>query len=359
MTILLESIRNIYISKILTFYMVLHKNYKIATIGSHSALQILKGAKDEGFSTIAICLKGRERPYKLFNVADEIIIIKDYSELPKIQDKLLKKNVIFIPHASLIAYLGIEKVEKFKVPYYGNKNILRFEADRNIERKWLKNSKLKVPIIFGNPKDIDRAVIVKFHGAKGGKGYFLAKSEKDFKQKIKFHKGDEDYVIQEYVDGVPMFFHYFYSPLTKELEIMGFDIRYESNVDSLGRVSARDQMALPKIDPSYVIVGNIPVVVRESFLPRIIEMGENVIKESKKLTPGGLWGPFCLEAILTPDEEIRVFEISARIVAGTNPYIEGSPYTWLKYNEPMSTGRRIAREIKIAIKDNKLGKILG
>ena len=34
-----------------------YKKYKIATIGSHSALQILKGAKDEGFYTISICLK--------------------------------------------------------------------------------------------------------------------------------------------------------------------------------------------------------------------------------------------------------------------------------------------------------------
>ena len=338
--------------------MVLHKNYKIATIGSHSALQILKGAHDEGFSTIAICLKGREKPYKLFKVADEIITINDYDELMKIQDKLIKKNVIFIPHASLITYLGVDTVEKFKVPYYGNKNILRHEADRNIERTWLKNSKLKVPKIFNNPKDIDRAVIVKFHGAKGGKGYFLAKSEKDLKQKIK-NFPEEDYVIQEYIDGVPMFIHYFYSPLTDELEIMGFDIRYESNVDSLGRVSARDQMALPKIDPSYVIVGNIPVVIRESFLPRIIQMGENVIKESKNIVKGGLWGPFCLEVILTPNEEIRVFEISARIVAGTNPYVDGSPYTALKYNEPMSTGRRIAREIKTAIKKGQLNKILG
>ena len=118
-------------------------------------------------------------------------------------------------------------------------------------------------------------------------------------------------------------------------------------------------MVLPKVDPSYVIVGNIPVVVRESFLPRIIEMGEKVIKQSKKITPGGLWGPFCLETIMTPEEEIFTFEISARIVAGTNPYIEGSPYTWLKYNEPMSTGRRIAREIKIAIKQDKLNKVLG
>lgn len=339
--------------------MVVRKKYKIATVGSHSALQILKGAHDEGFSTIAICLKGRERPYKLFNVADEIITIKGYDELVKIQDELIKKNAIFIPHASLITYLGVDEVEKFKVPYYGNKNILRFEADRRIERKWLKKAGLKLPKIFENPKDIDRAVIVKFHGAKGGKGYFLAKSERDFKQKIKSHHEEEDYVIQEYVVGVPMFTHYFYSPITDELEIMGFDKRYESNVDSLGRVSARDQMALPKVDPSYVIVGNIPVVIRESFLPRIIEMGENVIKESRKITKGGLWGPFCLEAILTPNEEIRVFEISARIVAGTNPYIDGSPYTWLKYNEPMSTGRRIAREIKMAIKKNKLGKILG
>jgi 5-formaminoimidazole-4-carboxamide-1-(beta)-D-ribofuranosyl 5'-monophosphate synthetase len=339
--------------------MVATKNYKIATIGSHSALQILKGAHDEGFKTIAICLKGREEPYKLFNVADEIIMIDDYQDMDKIQEDLIKKNVIFIPHASLITYLGIDSVEKFKIPYFGNKNILRFEADRNIERKWLSKSGLKTPKIFSTPKEIDKAVIVKFHGAKGGKGYFLAKNEKDFNQKIKGYTGEDKYVIQEYIVGVPMFIHYFYSPLNDQLEIMGFDKRYESNVDSLGRVSARDQMALPKVDPSYVIVGNLPIVVRESFLPRIINMGKDVIKESRNIVKNGLWGPFCLETIMTPDEEIFVFEISARIVAGTNPFINGSPYTWLKYDEPMSTGRRIAREIKYAIKEGKLNKILG
>ncbi len=36
----------------------------IATFGSHSALQILKGAKDEGFGTLCICQKGKETPYK-------------------------------------------------------------------------------------------------------------------------------------------------------------------------------------------------------------------------------------------------------------------------------------------------------
>ena len=334
--------------------------YKIATIGSHSGLQILKGAKDEGFKTIAICIKGKEKPYQMFKVADEIISISGYSMFYKIQDRLIRKNAIIIPHASFISYLGTENIERLKVLYFGNKQILKWESDRTMERKWLKKAGLKLPKIFKNPKDIDRPVIVKFHGAGGGKGYFIAKNYDDFRKKIKLHP-KKGYVIQEYILGVHMYAHYFHSPLTNETELMGFDKRYESNVDSLGRISARDQMALPeeKVDPSYVIVGNIPIVVRESLLPRYIEMGENVVKESKKIAPPGLFGPFCLETVITPDEEIYCFEISARIVAGTNPYVHGSPYTWLRYKEPMSTGRRIAREIKLAIKQNKLNKVLG
>jgi 5-formaminoimidazole-4-carboxamide-1-(beta)-D-ribofuranosyl 5'-monophosphate synthetase len=51
-------------------------------------------------------------------------------------------------------------------------------------------------------------------------------------------------------------------------------------------------------------------------------------------------------------------EVSARIVAGTSIYTNGSPYSWLTYDEPMSTGRRIAREIKMALKAKKLKDIL-
>jgi 5-formaminoimidazole-4-carboxamide-1-(beta)-D-ribofuranosyl 5'-monophosphate synthetase len=334
--------------------------YKIATLASHSALQILKGAKDEGFQTIAVCIKGREKTYKQFGVADEIISIDKYDDFMGMQDKLIERNAIIIPHASFISYMGHEKIEELKVPYFGNKKILKFESDRSLERKWLKNAGLKLPKIFNRPEDIDRAVIVKFHGAGGGQGYFLAKNPRDFKRKIKRHP-DKKYSIQEYILGVHMYAHYFHSPLTGETEIMGFDKRYESNVDSLGRISARDQMALPKeqVDPSYLIVGNIPVVIRESYLPTILEMGENTVKESDKFAAPGLFGPFCLETVITPEGEIKVFEISARIVAGTNPYVNGSPYTWLRYNEPMSTGRRIARDIKLAIQQNKLDKVLG
>ena len=51
------------------------------------------------------------------------------------------------------------------------------------------------------------------------------------------------------------------------------------------------------------------------------------------------------------------FEFSARIVAGTNIFMNGSPYTTLIYDEPMSMGRRIAREIKQAEIENKISKI--
>ena len=336
------------------------QKFTIATIGSHSALQILRGAKDEGFPTLAICLKGKERPYKLFGVADEIISVNSYAELPWLEKQLAEKNAILIPHASFFAYTGIETVTRLNTLYYGNKSILKWEASREMQRRWLDRAGLKLPQVFTDPADIDRPVIVKFSGARGGKGYFLAKNEKDFDEKIRPYESLHlSYMIQEYIIGVPVYAHYFKSSLTGELEIMGFDKRYESNVDSLGRISARDQLALTKVDPSYVVVGNVPLVVRESFLPAFIEMGEDIVKVSKDIAPPkGLFGPFCLETIMTPDEEIFVFEISARIVAGTNPYAQGSPYTWIKYGEPMSTGRRIAREIRQAIETNQLEKIL-
>ncbi|MBU1992072.1 DUF1297 domain-containing protein, partial [Patescibacteria group bacterium] len=139
---------------------------------------------------------------------------------------------------------------------------------------------------------------------------------------------------------------------------MGFDKRYESNADSIGRIAAKDQIDVD-IRTSYTIVGNIPIVIRESLLPQVFELGESVVKTSKKLVGEGLFGPFCLEGIMDPNLDFYIFEISARIVAGTNPYINGSPYTYLRYSEPMSTGRRIARDIKEAIEQGKLEKVLG
>jgi 5-formaminoimidazole-4-carboxamide-1-(beta)-D-ribofuranosyl 5'-monophosphate synthetase len=332
-------------------------DYSIATLGSHTALQILKGAKDEGFRTICVCESSRKRVYESYKVADRIIELNDFSEFDKIEDELIKENAILIPHGTFVSVLGPDRVKEIKVKHYGSKGILEWESDRTKERKWLTESGLRLPKIFKTPADIDRPVIVKFHGARGGKGYFIANNEEEFNERMSEYPMEKKYAIQEYIVGVPLYAHYFYSPITGELEIMSFDKRYESNADSIGRIAAIDQLHV-NIRTSYTISGNIPLVIRESMLPQFFEMGDNVIKASKPLTPKGLYGPFCLEGILDTDLNFYVFEISARIVAGTNPYINGSPYTWLRYDVPMSTGRRIARDIKQGIEENKLDLIL-
>ncbi|MBI3034178.1 formate--phosphoribosylaminoimidazolecarboxamide ligase [Candidatus Woesearchaeota archaeon] len=330
---------------------------RIATLGSHSALQILKGARDEGFRTIAVCEKNREEPYKRFKVADRIITLNSFKEFPSVENELISENAIVIPHGSFTGAMSTEQIERLKVSYFGNKKILKWETDREMQREWLKKAGLTLPRIFRNPEDIDVPSIIKFYGAKGGKGFFLAKSGSEFERKIKEHHG-KAYIIQEYIVGAPIYIHYFYSPLNDEVEVMSFDKRYESNVDSIGRIAAKDQLDMG-LDTSYNITGNVPMVVRESLLPEIFRMGEAVVAASKAIEKRGIFGPFSLETVITPDLKFYVFEVSARIVAGTNPYINGSPYTDLKYSEPMSTGRRISREIKNAIASNQVERVLG
>ena len=329
----------------------MNNQYTIATLGSHSALQILKGARDEGFRTLVIALNKQISFYKRYPFIDEIIGINSFSEFPEIEEKLIDKKVIVIPHGSFVAYLGMEGNKKMTLPYFGNKKVLDFEFDRVKQGEWLKEAGINTPKEFKNIKDVEFPVIIKSFGAAGGKGYFLINNKQDLDKKIKLFNGKQ-FVIQQYIVGVSLYIHYFYSPLTKTLEILSMDRRYETNVDALGRIPFN-------VDPSYVVVGNSPLVLRESMLPEAYEMGEKVVKKSQELISSqGLFGPFCLETIITPEQKFYVIEISARIVAGTNLFIEGSPYADLLYNEPMSTGRRIAREIKIAIKKNRLKEIL-
>jgi 5-formaminoimidazole-4-carboxamide-1-(beta)-D-ribofuranosyl 5'-monophosphate synthetase len=137
---------------------------------------------------------------------------------------------------------------------------------------------------------------------------------------------------------------------------MSTDRRDESNIDESSRLGSIAELEEVGIKPTFVVTGNIPMVIRESLLPEAFAMGERVVEKSLELF-GGLIGPFCLETVVTDQLEFNVFEISARIVAGTNPFISGSPYS--DFIEPqLSTGRRIAREISAARKLNRLADIL-
>jgi 5-formaminoimidazole-4-carboxamide-1-(beta)-D-ribofuranosyl 5'-monophosphate synthetase len=335
-------------------------DYRIGTLGSHSALQIFKGAHDEGFKTTAICMKGRERLYSEVygELVDKILLVGTFKDYAKVQDEVVRDNTILVPHGSFVQHLGIDQNKRIRAHYFGNRAVLDWEADRLKQQEWMQRARLRLPKVFRSSEDIDRPAIIKMYGAAGGKGYFFCRDPEDFEEQ-KSRIPPAGYQIQEYIIGNTAYIHYFYSPLDGKLEIMSIDRRYETNVDSLGRIPLRNQRGL-QIDPSFVVIGNYSLVLRESLLQEAYEMGERVVAASKKIAgPKGLFGPFCLETVVTPDMQFYTIEISARIVAGTNIFIDGSPYTALKYGVPMSTGRRIAREIKNAISAERLDEVLG
>jgi 5-formaminoimidazole-4-carboxamide-1-(beta)-D-ribofuranosyl 5'-monophosphate synthetase len=336
----------------------------VCTVGSHSALQILRGAKDEGFKTLLICLKKNAEFYGQWNLVDEFITVDSYKDIlsEKVQEELRNKNAVLIPHGSFVEYVGAQNIlDSLCVPLFGNRHVLLWESDRQKQFAWFRKAGLRIPKEYKSGKDIDALVMVKFPGAKGGRGYFLAKNAKEYSKKMKAAKVPEsakkESVIQEYVIGTRFYPHFFYSPIENKLELLGMDIRYESNIDGLARIPAVEQIGI-ELEPSYVVMGNIPVVMRESLLPALMKQANELVATSKKLFMPGMAGPFCLEMVAKEDMEFIYFEVSARIVAGTNLFVNGSAYSQLLYDEPMSTGRRICREIRNAVKNNKLNDVL-
>ena len=339
------------------------KKIVIATVCSHSSLQIFHGARAEGFKTLGITV-GKKPPkyYDAFPLAkpDEFMVLDSYKDIMDKVSELAARNVIVVPHGSFVEYMGADNFNKMEIPTFGNRAVLGWESDREKERQWLQSAGVPMPTIIDDPKNIDKPVLVKFHGAKGGRGFFIAKDYEEFKRvdpKPPYH-------IQEYVVGTRYYMHFFYSPIMDKgyklskgsLELLSMDRRDESNIDEMYKLGSQEVIKEHGMLPTFVVTGNVPVVLRESLLPKAFDMGERTVERSLELF-GGMIGPFCLETIVTDKLEFKCFEVSSRIVAGTNLFPTGSPYA--DYMEPaMSTGRRIARELKVAIKKKKLEEVV-
>ncbi len=348
----------------------------IGVIASHSSLQILHGARTEGFKTLGICVgEGRKKMYKAFPGAepDEWLMLDNYHDLLDHAEILREKNVVIIPHGSLVEYLGPDNFIALEVPTFGNRRILKWEGSRELQRQWLESGGCTMPKVVENPKDISGPVIVKYAGAKGGRGYFVARDFRDFRRNVDL---EEEFTIQEYVLGTRYYFQFFFDPTAEDgyqvegmgsregqqcgrLELMSIDRRDEANVDEFYKLGSLRDLRDMGLEPSFVVTGNTPAVLRESLLPEAFRLGEGAVAASLELEENsrGMIGPFCLETIVTDQLEFRVFEVSARIVAGSNVAVGGSPYSDI--NEPgLSTGQRVARCIQKAIDKDCLTDIL-
>ncbi len=341
------------------------ENLTIVTVCSHSSLQIFHGARSEGFKTMGISIGRPPRIFDAFPLAkpDRFLLLDNYQQIEDHVDEIIGENGVIIPHGSFVEYMGADKFRDLPLPTFGNRKVLEWESDRTMERVWLEGAGIQMPEEIKDPKKIDRPVMVKYQGAKGGRGFFIAKDYNQFKLGVDY---EQTFNIQEYILGTRYYLHFFHSPLstdgyqidggTGSIQMLSMDRRDETNIDEMYKLGSQEELKEHGIYPSFVVTGNIPLVIRESLLGKAFSMAENVVKKSYELF-GGMIGPFCLESVVTDQLEFKVFEISARIVAGTNPFISGSPYS--DFIEPgLSTGKRIAQEIKLGAKLDRLNEII-
>ena len=300
--------------------------------------------------------------YDAFPLArpDRFLSVPRVQDLPSLVEPLRAAGAVIVPHGSFVEYLGPERFATLDVPVFGNRAVLAWESDRRKEREWLESADVPMPKRIDHESDVEGPSIVKYYGAKGGKGFFLAKNREALEE---FHPTGP-YVIQEYVLGTRYYMHFFYSPITDggyrcgsgSLELLGMDRRDEANIDELYKLGAQEELQKAGIRPTFVVTGNVPVILRESLLPKAFEVAARIVERSIDLF-GGMVGPFCVEGIMTEELEFKVFEVSTRIVAGTNLFISGSPYSDL-IEPQLSTGRRIAREVKRAQALGRLNEVL-
>jgi len=348
----------------------------IAAIASHSALDVFDGAKDEGFTTVAVCERGRERPYTEFTrVIDHVIVLQKFAETatPEVVTLLRRLNSIMVPNRSFAVYVGYDAIEeKFGVPVFGNRYLLRYEertGDKNYYRL-LDRAGIRRPKLFRSPDEIDRPVLVKMPHARKRveRGFFVALDRDDFWKK--FSKLERDGVvrkedlasasIEELVLGAHFNVNYFHSIARMDTEILSIDRRIQTNLDGFLRMTADTQLELLRhFDVEYIEIGHEPATIRERMLTKLFEIGDAFVEATRRLEPPGIIGPFTLQLMVTPDLDIVVFDVATRIGGGTNIYMGiGSQYSKLYFGKPLSTGRRIALEIRMCIENDCLEKII-
>ena len=168
--------------------------------------------------------------------------------------------------------------------------------------------------------------------------------------------------IEEFVVGAPVNFNYFYSPLTRELELLGTDMRRQTNLDGFLRLTANQQAKVMKhVDLKMIETGHVSCTVKESILEKAFDLGEKFVAETQKISPTidpsakGIIGPFALQgAVVAEDgkEDIVIFDVSFRIPG--SPGTRATPYSGYLYGECMSVGERIGLELKNAVEKEAL-----
>jgi len=170
--------------------------------------------------------------------------------------------------------------------------------------------------------------------------------------------------MEKYVIGPVFNLDFFYSPIEPKmsrLELIGIDWRFETSLDGHVRLSAPQQMSLvgEQQTPEYTVCGHNSATLRESLLEKAFELGEKYVKATQEEYSPGIIGPFCLQTCVDKDLNFYIYDVAPRGGGGTNVHMAvGHAYGNALWRINMSTGRRLALEIKRATEMDKLGEIV-
>lgn len=357
-------------------------NIRIATLGGHSALDVCRGAKTEGFETVVVAQKSRAQTFSKYyktrgnkGCVDHIILVDDFADVakPEVQAQLRKLNAVFVHSRYFWVYCNYQEIENdFNVPIIGNRILVRKEERDETKNQYflLEEAGINIPKQFKDPKDIDRLVIVKAAEAARSyeRAFFLVNTYEDYvKESQKYiangvidEGGLKNAIIEEFVLGPQLNLNFFYSPITNELELLGTDTRRQTNIDGLLRLTATEQIEVLKhVRPQYIENGHQAVTIKESLVEKAYEAGEKFVAAVAKHYPPGMIGPFALQGAITPGppkEKLYVFDVSMRIPG--SPGTMFTPYSGYMYGENLSVGRRMAMEVKHALDENKLNDLI-
>ena len=349
------------------------RKIRIGVLGSHSALEIASGAKQEGFETVVVCQKGRAKTYTQYypNLFDHTLLLDNFEEIASQSNvkKLHALNTVFVPNRSFSVYAGYENVEeKFTVPLMGNRYLLRTE-ERNTPRNQqylLQKAGIFTPKIFKSSREIDRLVIAKVPEKERAieRAFFYASSPEEFEKTAKeriqqgiiTEEALEVSIIEEYVIGAKFNANLFWSPLTDNIDLLGFDRRIQTDLDGVLDLPAPEQLEL-RIPTQNIEIGHMGATMRESQIEKIFTAAEKFVETCKTEYPPGMIGLFALQGAVTKDLKFYVFDVSPRVPGC--PCVEAtSPYMKYKYGFEVGPGRRVAMEIKLAVKEGRLSEVV-
>src|SRR5271170_1419353 len=364
----------------------------VGTVGSHSAIDVAGGAVSEGLANLVLTQRGRDATYAQYfrtlrdadgarrrGCVDEAWEYPKFADLatPASQQRLRERGVLLVPNRAFSSYVPLATIEEeFRVPIVGSRAMLGLEERSERENYYglLESAGIPIPRAVPTPKEIQRLSIVKLPHARRRleRGFFTAASPEEYDRKSAALLGlgtiaANDLArarIEEYVLGPVFNFNFFFSPLvprTEGLELLGVDERRESNLDGMVRLPAAQQLELSESEriPEYTVVGHGTLTVRESILEEVFRMGEKFVDAARTRTPPGILGPFCLQTCIDKNGTPTVFDVAARIGGGTNIHLGlGHPYGNALWRTPMSTGRRIALEIRRAHETGRLAEVV-